>query len=96
VILVFDNRLNWAGAKYIQPLRNKVRGQKMSGRITILAMCFLNALNVILVAVNVSTRSSAAVAGMDRSDLRRDRDFRRAVEDIVESCSVGSGGSISC
>ena len=30
----------------------------------------------------------ADVAGMDYRDLRRDRDFKRAVEDIVENCSV--------
>ena len=37
----------------------------------------------------------ADVGGMDYRDLRRDRDFRKAVEYIVEDCSV-SGSSISC
>lgn len=31
----------------------------------------------------------AEVAGMDRQDLRRDRDFRRAVEDIVVEIAPG-------
>ena len=37
----------------------------------------------------------ADVAGMSSSDLRRDRDFRLAVEYLVERCDV-SGSSISC
>ncbi len=40
-------------------------------------------------------RAYADVAGMDYRDLRRDRDFRRAVQYIVEGCSVDEG-SISC
>ena len=40
--------------------------------------------------------ASADVAGMDRFELRRDSDFRRAVTYVVENrCSV-SGSSISC
>lgn len=41
----------------------------------------------------------ADVAGMNYRALRRDRDFRRAVEAIVENCSVsvdGDYGWISC
>ena len=37
----------------------------------------------------------ADVAGMSDSDLRRDRDFRRAVRYVVEDCNV-LGSSISC
>ena len=37
----------------------------------------------------------AEVAGMDRYDLKRDRDFKRAVEDIaedvIEDCEVSGG-----
>jgi hypothetical protein len=36
----------------------------------------------------------AEVDGMSYSELRRDRDFRRAVEYIVEDCNI-SGGYIS-
>ena len=67
----------------------------MSGKIAVLTVCFLTALNVILVIVNVSTRSNASVAGMDYSDLRRDRDFQRAVGDVVEDCKV-DGDRIRC
>ena len=41
----------------------------------------------------------ADVAGMDYRDLRRDRDFKKAVKYIVDRCSVyieGDYGSISC
>ena len=77
----------------------------MSGKISILVTCVVTALNVILSAVNVSTRSTAAVLGltqrgevarMDYDALRHDYDFRRAVEDIVEDCKVRDGGRISC
>jgi len=32
--------------------------------------------------------AKADVAGMDHRDLRRDRDFKKAVKYIVENCSV--------
>ena len=32
--------------------------------------------------------ANADVAGMSRYDLRHDRDFRYAVEDVVEDCEV--------
>lgn len=54
----------------------------------------LTAVNLVLLTAQFSP-AFARVAGMDYSDLRRDRDFRRAVEDVVEDCSV-SGRSISC
>ena len=38
--------------------------------------------------VDVMGAVYADVAGMDYRDLRRDRDFKQAVEDIVENCSV--------
>ena len=38
---------------------------------------------------------NADVAGMDYYDLRRDRDFKKAVQYIVEDCDV-DGDSISC
>jgi len=39
--------------------------------------------------------AKAKVAGMSYSDLRRDRDFKKAVRYIVEDCTV-SESSISC
>ena len=32
--------------------------------------------------------ANAEVAGMDNRDLRRDRDFKKAVQYIVENCGV--------
>ena len=58
--------------------------------------------------LNLIDTVKAEVAGMDYRDLRRDRDFKKAVafivEDIVEDCSVSGyvdgdylyGTSISC
>jgi hypothetical protein len=55
----------------------------------------LTAINLTAVAINLSTDVRASVAGMDRQDLYRDRDFRYAVEDVIESCGV-SGSKIKC
>jgi hypothetical protein len=64
-----------------------------------IAVVLFTALNVLSWAVNWSIRAQAGVAGMDYSDLRRDSDFRRAVESIVksivESCRV-DGDRIRC
>lgn len=62
------------------------------------AIALFIALTVVTVgaaAIKISNQARAEVAGMSHSDLRKDRDFRRAVESIVESCSI-SGSSISC
>ena len=40
-------------------------------------------------------RAYADVAGMDASDLRSDREFKRAVEYIVERCEI-DGDEIDC
>jgi hypothetical protein len=45
--------------------------------------------------ISVIKPAQADVAGMGYRDLRRDRDFKKAVRYIVESCSV-NGNSISC
>ena len=36
----------------------------------------------------LATEAKAEVGGMDYYDLRRDRDFRRAVESILEDCDI--------
>ena len=38
--------------------------------------------------LNLINEVSADVAGMDQFDLRRDRDFKKAVGYIVEDCEV--------
>ena len=45
---------------------------------------------------NLISAVYADVAGMNYRDLRRDRDFRKAVKQIIENCDVGSSGQISC
>ena len=50
------------------------------------------AINLIFISGNLYLRSvepvQAEVDGMNYQDLRRDRDFRKAVEYIVERCRV--------
>lgn len=63
------------------------------------AVGILTALNFVLTGLQFLPAARAEVAGMDHSDLSRDRDFRRAVEGIVEDCQVSvdtDTGSISC
>lgn len=65
-------------------------------KISVFALAvLLTAINVGAALINLSVQVRADVAGMTWQELRRDRDFRRAVEYIVTSCSV-SGDSISC
>lgn len=54
--------------------------------LSIIAIC----LTLITVRLYIS-EAVAEVAGMSYSELRRDRDFRRAVADIVDSCSIDGG-----
>ena len=47
--------------------------------------------------VSLIRPAQASVAGMDYRDLRRDRDFKRAVRYVVENCrSRGADNYISC
>jgi hypothetical protein len=52
----------------------------------------LTVIAILLAAIAFRTdlrnEAAADVAGMDSSDLRHDTDFRRAVESIIEDCSV--------
>ncbi len=59
------------------------------------AALLLTGFNIGILALNLSIQARAEVAGMSWRELARDRDFRRAVEDIVSSCTVSSG-DISC
>jgi hypothetical protein len=52
-------------------------------------------LNIGLLALNLSVRAKADVAGLDWRELSRDRDFKKAVQNIVGSCTV-DGEGISC
>ena len=41
-----------------------------------------------LTNLNLLQSAQAEIAGMDRSDLRSDSDFKKAVRDIIEDCEV--------
>lgn len=67
----------------------------MKPAIIITVTTALTVANIGAALINLSSQVRAEVAGMGARDLARDRDFRRAVESIVEGCMI-SGGSISC
>ncbi len=64
-------------------------------RIHLLLLGILTAANLGALAVNVSIQAKAEVAGMNKMQMVRDRDFRYAVEYIVEDCKVDDG-KIKC
>ena len=80
---------------------------KMQNRPILMTIFLLTLFNLAILVINMSVQSRADVAGMDYRELKRDRDFKRAVEGIVESilddkikkivedCRVYNG-SISC
>ena len=51
--------------------------------LSIIAVCL-----IMITAKLYLPEASAEVDGMDSYDLRTDYDFREAVEDVVEDCSV--------
>lgn len=69
----------------------------MSGRIVVVALCLVSALNLIFFIAAVSMPSRAAVAGLTYQDLVHDSDFTRAVKSIAESCTVNVDiGKLKC
>lgn len=67
----------------------------MRNTLLIGLLATLTIANVGSALINLSLTARADVAGMNYFALQRDRDFRRAVENIVESCTVDAE-SISC
>jgi hypothetical protein len=67
----------------------------MSGRIGIVALIALSAINFVVLAVNLSAPVRADVAEMDRRALYQDREFRWAVEDVISTCKI-DGQKITC
>ena len=58
-------------------------------RPKILALLLVTtALNATILLADLSLSSKAAVANMDYGALVKDADFRKAVQSIVEACSV--------
>ncbi len=65
---------------------------------TLIALAFLAGYfvsDIVNEGTQMIPEANSAVGGMNYTQLRRDRDFQRAVQYIVEDCYV-SGGSISC
>jgi hypothetical protein len=56
----------------------------------------ITGINLAALAGNLFSIAKASVAGMDYRELYRDRDFRRAVESIIEDCRVRDREKISC
>jgi len=61
----------------------------------IIAASAITLFNFGILALNLSVRAKADVAGMDWRDLSRDRDFKKAVQNIVGNCTV-DGSNLSC
>ena len=52
-------------------------------------LCFATtAVNIAILLVDLSLSSKAAVANMDYGALVKDADFKKAVQSILEACSV--------
>lgn len=69
----------------------------MSGRIVVVALCLVSALNLIVFIVEVSLPSRAAVGGLSYQELVHDSDFTHAVKSIAESCTVNVDiGKLKC
>lgn len=56
--------------------------------IVLALLCLLSGLNAIVLIVNLSQPSRAAVGGMSYQELARDPDFTSAVKSIVQGCNV--------
>ena len=67
----------------------------MFGRLGIVALITLSAINFVVLAANLSVSVRADVARMDRTALYEDREFRSAVQDVISTCKV-DGQKITC
>ena len=55
------------------------------------------ALNIAILALNLSLTSRAAVSGVDYKALTSDEDFKKAVQTIIEGCRVNVDiGKVRC
>ena len=69
----------------------------MSRKAFLAVIAVLTAINIGTLALNTSNTVRAEVDGMDFRDLRRDRDFKKAVWWVVDgNCTADSDGAISC
>jgi hypothetical protein len=69
----------------------------MPGRIVVVMLCLISALNLIAFAAAVSIPSRAAMGGLTYQELVRDSDFTRAVKTIAQLCAVNVDiGKLQC
>jgi hypothetical protein len=62
-----------------------------------IALVLLSAFNAIVLAINISLPTRAAVGGMNYESLVADPDFTRAVQSIVQKCRVNEDmATIKC
>ncbi len=67
------------------------------GIMMLVLILVATALNVSILALNLTLPSRAAVAGMDYQALVTDSDFKRAVQTIVETCRANVElGKVQC
>jgi hypothetical protein len=60
----------------------------MSRKLSTFLVITTTAFNVAILAMNLSLPSRASVASMDSNALAADADFKKAVQSVVESCTV--------
>jgi hypothetical protein len=60
----------------------------MSPKVATILVSLLLTLNLLVIALNFTSPSSAAVAGLRAHQLENDPDFVRAVRSIVQKCRV--------
>ena len=56
--------------------------------VIVTLLCLLSALNAIVLFLNLSQPSKAAVGGMSYQQLVNDSDFVRAVKTVAQDCRV--------
>ena len=55
------------------------------------------ALNLLMLVLNISLPSRAAVSGINYKALASDDDFKKAVQTVVEACTVNANlGKVFC
>jgi hypothetical protein len=69
----------------------------MSLKVATIVVCALLAINVVVMVLNFTSPSSAAVASLRAHQFENDPEFVRAVRSIVQKCRVDVDlGAVSC
>ena len=84
---IMSNTLGMIGAEgIIVPWRLEMSHRATTTLFTLLGL--LTTLNLIVLGINISLPSRAAVGGMSYQSLIGDPDFTRAVKTIAQECKV--------